>query len=369
MTTKFTGCAKRRGFTLMELMIVLVIIGILMSGVFMLMSVAAKHSDAAKTRARIQKVQNAISGFYAAYGSYPPVELHENPNPYARHSSVFSNGKDVDGSSLNAKACRMACRAQPVAFEFPYAQKTDEDVNILFGSAGIMGANQVYANASSYDQVNWGEIQMFKVGMMSFLLPRVEVVGAPAVNGGFSQSHPIPGFYQSEQWKANNKTSKVVGKGDVSALTRVLDIQRRAENREAAKWLPNLEGLVSGYGPTIFSVNLGGGGYMADPDLDGFLRAKIEETDEPVDHSHPFRGPYSKGGAGSDTVLYCSTIKDAWDRDLFYYSAPPYQSYRVWSAGPDGNTFPPWIPLDSIPAGDRKTVSAWIKDDIVGMDQ
>lgn len=32
------------------------------------------------------------------------------------------------------------------------------------------------------------------------------------------------------------------------------------------------------------------------------------------------------------------TIQDGWDRDLFYESRPPYDSYKLWSAGPDGNS-------------------------------
>jgi prepilin-type N-terminal cleavage/methylation domain-containing protein len=368
MQPKLPLRAKQRGFTLMELMIVLVIIGILMSGVFMLMSVAAKHSDVARTRARIQKVQNAISGFYAAYGTYPPVELHGPTNPFGRFDSEFAQGSAVDGSSLSAVASRQACRAQPVAFEFPYPEEMDKTVNLLFSSAGIQGANQVYQNAASIPDYSWSEVQMFKFGLMSYLLPRIQTVGVPGERQGFSQNNPIPGFFESEQWKRNNKTSAVGGGGQGQNLVRLLNKQRQAENREAAKWIPNLEGQVSGYGPTLFNIALGGGGDMNDPDMDGMLRARIRETDEPIDDNHPFRGPYSKGG-GSDTVLYCATLKDAWDRDLFYHSAPPYQSYRLWSAGPDGNTFPPWVPLDSLSSADRRRVAGWIKDDIVGFDR
>lgn len=369
MKTKFGKFADKHAFTLIELMFVLLIIGILMSGVFMLMSVAAKHNDIARTKARIQKVQNAISGFYAAYGTYPPVELYNGTNPFGKFNSDFENGGvAADGSSLNAKACRLACHAQPVSFEFPYPQKTDKVINLLYGDAGIMGANQLYENAGSIPETSWSKIKMFKFGLMSYLLPRIEVVGAPSQGGGFSEDQPIQGFYQSKQWKANNKTSKIIGKGDVSSLLKALQSQRELENHEAAKWMPNLEHQVACFNKTLFNIPLGGGGHMADQDLDGALQARLAEAHEPVGDDNAFRGPYSKGG-GSDTVLSCATVKDGWDQDLYYYSAPPYQSYRLWSAGPDGKTFPPWVPLESLSSTDRKTVAGWLEDDIVGFDR
>jgi prepilin-type N-terminal cleavage/methylation domain-containing protein len=357
-----------RGFTLMELMIVLVIIGILMSGVFMLMSVVAKNADVSKTQSRIQKVQNAISGFYAAYGTYPPVELHGTTNPFGTINSDFEGEGEIDGNSLNAQACRRACRAQPVSFEYPYPQNVDSDVNIIFGAAGVMGANQTFNNAATIRDFSWSKVQMFKFGLVSFLLPRIETLGLPKENRPFSSEHPIDGFFRSAQWKHNNKTSRITTGGSTTDLRQVLRSQRQMENREAAKWLPNLEGQIAGYGPTIFNIKLASNDRMTDPDLDGTLRSRVSDADQEIDHHHPFRGPYSRGG-GSATVLYCSTLKDAWHRDLYYYSAPPYQSYRLWSAGPDGNTFPPWIPLDSLSTSDRKEVAEWLKDDIVGFDQ
>gem|GEM_PF-865239 len=369
MIIETKNCRYDRGFTLMELMIVLVIIGILMSGVFMLMGVVGKNADVAKTQSRIQKAQNAISGFYAAYGTYPPVELHGPTNPFSSMPSEFESGTTIDGSTLNAKACRMACRAQPVSFEFPYPQTVDAAINMVFGPVGVTGANSAYGDrAKTIREYSWSEVQMFKFGLLSYLLPRIEIVGAPKDTESFSTKHPRQAFFESEQWKRNNKTSSVSGAGQNQQLRDILRRQRQAENREAAKWIPNLEGQVAGHGPTIFNINLASSDRMSDPDLDGVLRSRMSEADQQIDHHHPFRGPYSRG-SGSETVLYCSTLKDAWHRDLYYYSAPPYQSYRIWSAGPDGNTFPPWIPLASLSVSDRKQVAEWIKDDIVGFDQ
>lgn len=50
---------------------------------------------------------------------------------------------------------------------------------------------------------------------------------------------------------------------------------------------------------------------------------------------------------------------------------PRTKAYVLWSAGPNGRTFPPWIPLDSdkIKGNDtaKSVISNWIQDDIVNM--
>ncbi len=53
--------------------------------------------------------------------------------------------------------------------------------------------------------------------------------------------------------------------------------------------------------------------------------------------------------------------------DLFYYSPPPYQSYRLWSAGPNQKTIPPWVDLNSsVMSQYRTTAAEWMEDDVVG---
>ena len=66
---------KKNGFTLIELLIVTVVIVTLMGIVFRLAGVGGDSRAKSKTQARLQRLENAISGYYAAYGSYPPVPL------------------------------------------------------------------------------------------------------------------------------------------------------------------------------------------------------------------------------------------------------------------------------------------------------
>ena len=80
---------KSRGFTLIELLIVTVVIATLMAIVFRLAGSGGESTARAKTLARLQKLSNALSGYYAAFGSYPPVPLQ------GRSRDIY---REVDGS-------------------------------------------------------------------------------------------------------------------------------------------------------------------------------------------------------------------------------------------------------------------------------
>ena len=61
-------------------------------------------------------------------------------------------------------------------------------------------------------------------------------------------------------------------------------------------------------------------------------------------------------------VLDGVTVQDGWWHSFYYYSPEPHQTYVLWSAGPNGRTFPPWMEPSS--SSDRKLVNDWIADDI-----
>ena len=87
---------KKRGFTLIELLIVTVVIAILMAIVFRLAGTGSDSAARAKTISRLQKISNALSGYYAAFGSYPPVPLQgRSRDIYTRVDNSGSMGHGI----------------------------------------------------------------------------------------------------------------------------------------------------------------------------------------------------------------------------------------------------------------------------------
>lgn len=324
--------ANRAAFTLIEMMVVVAIIGILIAGVFRMMSIVGESNKKAVTTARMQKLQNALSGFYAEYGTYPPVTAHGSPDPFTGEDP--KDGKETQAGTLTAENANRSSRSQPLAFEYPNAQSLDDYINTRFQQDGIINVNQAVGQiAATLPKDNWQDVKLFKFGVLSYLLPRVELMGGEDLAGNKETAMtPKLNFFKSRQWTKNNAGTPAA--------------QRVRENRAAARWMPNFENIIGG-GFTIMGIDTaepyaGGPWFMSGP---GYL------------------------SNGTKYVLMGMTIRDGWGNELYYYSAPPYQSYRVWSAGPNGVTFPPWITLDSLSASDRKTVSAWVDDDVVRFDR
>lgn len=67
------GRLSRAGFTLVELLVVVVIIAILASGVFLMMRAGGDRAGIAKTTAKVHAVASLLEAYKAAYGSYPQV--------------------------------------------------------------------------------------------------------------------------------------------------------------------------------------------------------------------------------------------------------------------------------------------------------
>jgi hypothetical protein len=265
---------------------------------------------------------------------------------------------NLSGEDNFAKACRLACASQPVMFEFPPAKGLDTSINRDFSRWGIQSPNSgLGSSAQSITQDGWDQVKFFKFGLMSFLLPRVETVGFAGESGN-SDFEPNLNFYRSRQWRKNNPSAGVMDVSSDANLRKALTAQQVSENRAVARWLPNLERMVWG-GRVMLGIDIREYGTQ---DGDQFrTQAKMDSEGKLIDMLS-----YEKGGK---YVLQFVTVRDGWGRDFYYYSAPPYQSYRLWSAGADNKTFPPWIPVSSMSSQEREWVARWLKDDIVRFDQ
>ena len=338
-----------RGFTLIEMMVVIAVIGILIGGVFKLFSTAGTSSQRAETIARLERLQNAISGFYAEFGTYPPVPSHGSPDPYME---ADEDGTYTGSAELNPTNANRAARCQPVAFCYPNARSLDFYINEHYQSEGIVSVNDAFGpDVRNRNDYEWDQIRIFRFGLMSYLMPRVELMLNGSELDNLSENNeniPNAYFFDTRQWTHYNAGSKISGPsgGWWNKLRESLAAQRDRENHAVARWLPNLEKSVCGGPGDLLGIN------TTEPDTG----LSMEPTTDPKSSAVTY-------------MLMRVSVRDGWGEDLYYYSAAPYQSYRLWSAGPDKKTFPPWISLESLSADDRRIVSEWLKDDIARFDR
>lgn len=325
----------------MELMVVIAVIGILAAIVFRLMSATGEKNKMAKTIARLERVQNALSAYYAEFGSYPPVDYFECPDPKKEWT-----GDDLSGANSVAFSKDTATRAahsQSIGFEYPLDKGWDNEIDLIFNGQ-IRSAGVVLGNTdlrSSDDDGKWKKSQLFKFGLLSYLLPKAHIAWGEDEN-----TERYEGLFESRLWTKIDPDKS-------GGVEKLLSMQMAAERQTVARWLPNFEKMVC-YAPeeAIMGVELRCEDAWVNPtgvnnDIQNFLR------------------PRNRGS--TQFIVGFMTITDGWNNELFYYSPPPYQSYRIWSSGPDGYTFPPWIPMDS--DAEFRQAGAWTADDIVRFDR
>lgn len=390
---------RRTGFTLIELLIVTVVIVTLMGVVFRLANIGGDNRYRAITIRRMQCLENALSGYYAAYGSYPPVPLQGRSRSIYTQVDTYgvqSGGNEQQGS-LSPLRIHHACRAQPVAALYPTRangtwpesmQKLSEACTFYYGkTTKYKNKFEVIKNAGgiNVENLNWGEtksgkdsVQLFQFGLMSFLLPRY-----------FFMFSGNEGFYTSyggkNQWGVNNQLPcrldtgvPFAGWGEIRQIMggnnndgRITDqdagmISNLTSQSVCARWMPNLQGIVTG-GGTYYGVNT-----ACSENDDGYFRIPHGFTGDGIEygelHIQTRTGYAGENGAGGDNyILNCQTVRDGWHMDFYYYSDAPYQSYRLWSAGPNRKTFPPWYDLSQFSASDISTIKSYVGDDVVHM--
>ncbi len=375
------------GFTLIELLIVTVVIVTLMGIVFRLAGVGGDQRAKSKTQARLQRLENAVSGYYAAYGSYPPVPLEGR----SRDINVRVDENGVQGGQKNnvnlsnpqkedKRQIEAACRAQPVAVLFPFFMNSSvngelKSKNETLVNGLAMDKKMDFSPLNNVGGLNIGkeeEATLFQFGLLSFLLPRYRFMlgGAPEMydtpHSRWSKNNQLPCRIDTgktyENWESMQEyLYGSRGDGDKEKFL----IDSLSSQAVCSRWMPNLEGIVSG-GLEFYGIDTQDGDwpFLASSKYDALPRDD-NSTDDKKRWFRTF-SPRGYDSKGSMYLLNGMTVADGWGREFYYYSDPPYQSYRLWSAGKNGYTFPPWLMehLDSYSTKEQSTITGWTSDDI-----
>jgi prepilin-type N-terminal cleavage/methylation domain-containing protein len=225
----------RGGFTLIEMLVVVIIIAILAGMILGLLKISGSWVAKSQTNERLGKVRAAIEEFYAEYGEYPPVPAY-------------------DGT-------------QPFGYEYPLSN----------------GLNSAANSTPCANNASWDTCPIFTFGLMSFLVQRY---GDEWGRGGNYHAAGVLGtlgwseVFNMNQWTTYNASGSSDQQRDINAIKR---------------WKTHIQDVQ---------------------ELDPKSRYY-------VDPSHGY----------TNALL---TVKDGWGSELNYASPPPYQSYKLWSNGPDG---------------------------------
>ena len=400
----------KRGFTLIELMIVMAILVTLMAVMFRISGIGADADNKTRTIVRLQRLENCLSGYYAAFGSYPPVKMHGARDIYLsvgehgiqydqRNEDIWGWDPDAFVAGRRQKAeedawrqVQAACRAQPVACNFPFpsgyhdvivalsdqmaqlaSEGQDEEYEAFWANentraklmAGFDDGGSESGGTGRFsglkDESDWRQLQLFRFGLMSFLLPRyLFMLGGNEdfFTGGFAQwednnqlpSDPFTG-YTYNSWSEIRRHARNNTKNDVAHLANI------PSQAVCARWMPNLEGICTcnRNALTFFGINVANGD-------EGALKIRKDYVPEIYTPDGPDSGSFK-----DQYILDGITVEDGWWRNFYYYSPEPHQTYVLWSAGPNGRTFPPWISRSKLGSAANKCVAVWTADDIIHM--
>ena len=392
----------KKGFTLIELLVVTLVIAILASIVFKLTGKAQEIVPRQKTVARMMKLENCISGYYAAFGSYPPVVFYGSRDPY---TPVDKLGRQLmsegTSSQLSLEQIEAACRAQPVAVNFPFntrdeknsvkgysdmiqmLRREDPDYDKAFGwmpwvQNGFDGLETPTQLANKFNTTEWGTegLCLFRFGLMSYLLPRYLLMMGNSSDDMYEKfaqwfgNNSLPHMFETggryKNWKLINddiKRDDDLNDDKDKVNKNIWKIEMLPSQAVTRRWLPNLEGQCS-----VPEMNINTKFYGID----------VKSTDEADKKSFSPRQPgtfkdwvfATDKGNSQLYMLSGLTVYDGWQNEFYYYSPPPYQSYRLWSAGENKKTFPPWYPPEQLKDLSQQkiggmTIEEMIADDIV----
>jgi prepilin-type N-terminal cleavage/methylation domain-containing protein len=265
-----------RGFTLLEVLVVIVIIIILAAMLFNMGGLVAEKNEIARTRKVVEAVAGAIEEFHSIYGKYPPVPSYAHTSPEM---------------------------AQPVRYEYAHLQDRSKNPR---GAILDLPMAQSLKNASRNDNL-WssdGAGVVYTFGLLSFFFPRYNGHGDRGpdffLGGKYDDGRGTFDPEQSiNQWGDYNPRRRG---GRIGDIPKDIAASRRIVQHLGASI--DADGKTTSY---------------------GVVRAPWL-----VRRMHPITKDYYSN-------LYI-TVWDGWERELLYESHPPYDTFKLWSRGPDGKS-------------------------------
>ena len=373
-----------RGFTLVELLVTVLVMVTLMAVSFRLMHGGDEAVARSRTHDRLQRLQNCLSGYRAAFGHYAAVPLHGVRDIYLE-AKDYGIPRSRRCEKVSWRNVRAAILSPPVTTEFPLDTENKEvkaeiaaasDADVAWSKAaktrgGDATAVAVYAKgykpfaaalvATQKSKSSWRDVQVFRYGLLSFLLPRAQFMlsGEKLVYEKYAQwpdQNELAEYYDPETGKPLKSTwSSLAAAMRTDGADRKAILASRSQ-AACAHWLPNLAGIVRG-----------GGTYYGVDTADGKAFRKREDELRDAEASDLLVHASGKADAPKTAyVLNGLTVLDGWENEFYYYSPAPHRTCRIWSAGSDRKTLPPWIdPIAAASDPELKTALAWTRDDLV----
>ncbi len=149
---------RRRGFTLVELLVVLSIIAVLAGLIFPTLLGAKKRALVAETQTIVNTLRDALSAFEGHYGTYPPSDFAALKKLKAPGGGGDWGKLRPPGNDTNEGAeCLFACLSAKTGGTDPIEVKDDQVLNNDKDSFGTGGAPNWERGDEAWEMVDsWG---------------------------------------------------------------------------------------------------------------------------------------------------------------------------------------------------------------------